>query len=58
MAKPITREDLSKLYDTKSVKDICKELDVSIFGFYSLLDEAKIPRKKKHTKRTKWTLVE
>jgi len=58
MDKTLTKDELSRLYDQKSVKEICDELNVSMFTFYALLDKAKIPRKKKHVKRTKWALVD
>lgn len=58
MEKTITKEELTRLYNTMTQAEICRHLDVSPMGLYQLLDSAKIPRKKKWTKRTKWELVD
>lgn len=41
----ITRAELKNTYDTMTVLEACEHLQISIQTYYSLLDQAGIPRK-------------
>lgn len=56
MKNTLSKEELLDLYNNKPVREICQDKNMSVTALYALLDQAKIPRKKTRTKRTKWTL--
>lgn len=47
----ISKEDLQKIYESKSTKEALLELGISHSTYYRLLDEAGIPRKRTGSRR-------
>jgi len=44
-ARKISRKQLKQMYSEMRIKDVARELGITVPTMYSLLDEAGIPRK-------------